>query len=79
MPQEDKLLDITGVSGLDGALIILRIKKALTEIDSGQILKVVATDPVSQMELEAFASETKNILLEQVQTGATFIFLLQKA
>ena len=47
MPQEDKLLDISGVSGLNGALIILRIKKALAEIDSGQILKVVATDPVS--------------------------------
>ena len=75
MPQEEKLLD---ASGMDCARVILGLKKALVEINSGQILKVVATDPIVPKALEGFARQTRHILLKQAQNGTAFIFFVQK-
>lgn len=75
MPQEEKLLDATG---MDCARVILGLKKALIEINSGQILKVVATDPLAPRVLEGFTRQTRQILLKQTQNGTAFIILCAK-
>ncbi|MBU2765690.1 sulfurtransferase TusA family protein [Acidithiobacillus ferrivorans] len=75
MPQEEKLFDAIG---MDCARVILGLKKALIEINSGQILKVVATDPIAPKVLEGFARQTGHILLKQTQNGTAFTFFVQK-
>lgn len=76
MVQEDKLLD---ARGLNCPLPILRTKKALGELSSGQVLKVVATDPGAIKDFEAFSKQTKNPLLESSEAGGEYIFFIQKA
>ncbi|MEJ2767599.1 sulfurtransferase TusA family protein [Mycetohabitans sp. B46] len=65
--------------GLNCPLPILRAKKALADMQSGQILKVLATDPGSQRDFAAFAKQTGNELVE-TSTGAdkTFVFLMRR-
>ncbi|AEK59002.1 MULTISPECIES: sulfurtransferase TusA family protein [Acidithiobacillus] len=76
MVQEDKVLD---ARGLNCPLPILRTKKALGELSSGQVLKVVATDPGAVKDFEAFSKQTKNPLLDQAEAGGEFVFFIQKA
>ena len=64
--------------GLNCPLPILRAKKALTELRSGQQLKVVATDPGSTRDFQAFAKQTGNELVEQQTVGAEFIHVLRR-
>ena len=73
--QIDKEID---TSGLNCPLPILKAKKALTELQSGQTLKVIATDPGSWRDFEAFARQTGNALLSQEKTEANFVYLLQR-
>ena len=54
--------------GLTCPLPILRAKKALSDMQSGEILKVVATDPGSVRDFQAFARQTGNDLVEQQST-----------
>lgn len=76
MSQVDRELD---VKGLSCPLPILRTKKALSEMSSGQVIQVVATDPGSVKDFEAFARQTGNTLLEQTTTGdGAFRFLLRR-
>ncbi len=56
--------------GLNCPLPILKAKKALAELDSGQLLKVVATDTGSLRDFQAFAKQTGNELVEQQTVGA---------
>ncbi|WP_155525079.1 sulfurtransferase TusA family protein, partial [Delftia acidovorans] len=58
--------------GLNCPLPILKAKKALAELDSGQLLKVVATDTGSLRDFQAFAKQTGNELVEQQTVGAEF-------
>ena len=51
--------------GLTCPLPILRAKKALSDMLSGEVLKVLATDPGSVRDFQAFARQTGNDLLEQ--------------
>ncbi|MBU2754683.1 sulfurtransferase TusA family protein [Acidithiobacillus sp. CV18-2] len=76
MVQEDKLLD---ARGLNCPLPILRTKKALGEMNAGQVLKIVATDPGAVKDFEAFSKQTKNPLLDQAEAGGEFVFFIQKA
>jgi tRNA 2-thiouridine synthesizing protein A len=62
--------------GLNCPLPILKAKKALAELTSGQTLKVVATDPSSVRDFQAFARQTGNELLEQQSDGDEFIHFL---
>ena len=71
----DKDLD---ARGLNCPLPILRAKKALGEIQSGQVLRVVATDPGSIKDFEAFCKQTGHALLSQSQSDKEFAFFLQK-
>ncbi len=64
-------------SGLACPLPILRAKKALSEINTGQVLRVIATDPGSVQDFEAFARQTGNELLQSdtVEDGVFEFFL----
>jgi tRNA 2-thiouridine synthesizing protein A len=64
--------------GLNCPLPILKAKKALTEMASGQVLRIVATDPGSEKDFEAFSKQTGNALLEHSANGSEFIFFLKK-
>jgi tRNA 2-thiouridine synthesizing protein A len=64
--------------GLNCPLPILRAKKALGELDTGQILRIVATDPGSVRDFAAFAKQTGHSLLESRELGKEFIYRLMK-
>lgn len=71
----DKELD---TKGLNCPLPILRAKKALAELTSGQVLKIVATDPGSVRDFQAFAKQTGNELLAQETEDRLFIHFLKR-
>ncbi len=71
----DKQID---TSGLNCPLPILKAKKALTELQSGQTLKVIATDPGSWRDFEAFARQTGNELVLQEKTAENFVYVLKR-
>ena len=64
--------------GLNCPLPILKAKKALAEMGSGELLKVVATDPGSMRDFQAFARQTGNELVEQSTVGSEFVHLLRR-
>ncbi len=64
--------------GLNCPLPILRAKKALADMESGQILKVLATDPGSQRDFAAFAKQTGNEIVESTHEDKTFVFLMRR-
>lgn len=64
--------------GLNCPLPILKAKKALAEMHSGEILKVIATDSNSTRDFQAFARQTGNELLEQSQEGVEYIHFLRR-
>jgi tRNA 2-thiouridine synthesizing protein A len=66
-------------SGLACPLPIVKTKKALSDMASGQVLRVIATDPGSVCDMAAFAEATGNQLLEQSSEDKKYIFLLKKA
>ncbi len=65
-------------SGLNCPLPILRAKKALTGMTSGQVLHIIATDPGAVKDFEAFAKQTGNELVESRKEGGKFHFLMKK-
>ena len=71
----DKELD---ARGLNCPLPILKAKKSLTDMTTGQILRIVATDPGSVKDFEAFAKQTGNALVEQSGTDKEYTFFLRK-
>lgn len=73
--QVDKEVD---ARGLNCPLPILRAKKALAELASGQLLKVVSTDTGSIRDFQAFAKQTGNELVEQQTVGDDFIHVLRR-
>ena len=76
MRDYDERLDATG---LNCPLPIIRAKKALARLSSGQVLEIVATDPGSVKDFEAFARQTGNPLLESKAGNGVFTYLIQKA
>lgn len=64
--------------GLNCPLPILKAKKALAGMQSGQVLKVVATDTGSVRDFQAFAKQTGNELVDQQTEGADYIHLLRR-
>ena len=64
--------------GLNCPLPILKAKKALSDMQSGQLLKVVATDPGSTRDFQAFAKQTGNDLVDQKTVGTDFIHVLKR-
>jgi tRNA 2-thiouridine synthesizing protein A len=66
-------------SGLACPLPIVKTKKALGAMSSGQVLRVLATDPGSKPDMAAFAEQTGHQLLAQDARDGKFIFFLKKA
>ena len=64
--------------GLNCPLPILKAKKALNDMASGQLLKVVSTDPGSLRDFQAFARQTGNELMDQQTAGTDFIHVLKR-
>ena len=64
--------------GLSCPLPILRAKKALATLQSGQVRRVEATDPGSKQDFSAFARQTGNALLAQVDDGDVTVFYLRR-
>ncbi len=71
----DKELDARGLSC---PLPILKTKKSLNELASGQVLKIVATDPGAVKDFDAFANQTGHALLSSTVEDKNFIFYLKK-
>jgi tRNA 2-thiouridine synthesizing protein A len=65
-------------SGLKCPLPILRAKKALAQMASGEILKVVTTDPHAAHDFQAFCQQTGNALLAQVEQGESVWHFLRR-
>ncbi len=74
-PQPDRTVD---ARGLNCPLPILRTKKALNDMRSGQLIRITATDPASVRDFQAFAKQTGNELVEQQTVGAEFIHILRR-
>lgn len=64
--------------GLNCPLPILKAKKSLNEMQSGELLKVVSTDAGSVRDFQAFARQTGNDLVEQQTVGTDFIHVLRR-
>lgn len=64
--------------GLNCPLPILRTKKALSDMQSGDVLRVQATDPGSVKDFQAFAKQTGNELLLQLESGQVYTFFMRK-
>jgi len=64
--------------GLNCPLPILRARKALNDMAAGQVLRILATDPGSVKDFEAFAKQTGNALVAQSAAGAELTFFLRK-
>jgi tRNA 2-thiouridine synthesizing protein A len=75
MADFDQELD---ASGLNCPLPILRAKKTLNGMSSGQVLHIIATDPGSVKDFDAFAKQTGNALMESKEEGGKFHFLIKK-
>lgn len=71
----DKELD---VRGLNCPLPILRTKKSLVDMTTGQVLRIIATDPGTVIDLEVFADQTGNELLSSSETAGEFVFYMKK-
>ena len=71
----DKELD---ARGLNCPLPILRTKKALADLQSGQVLKVMATDPGAVRDFQTFAKQTGHELVSQGEVNREFTFFMKK-
>jgi len=71
----DKEVD---ASGLNCPLPILRAKKALSDMEKGEVLKVISTDPGSVRDFQAFARQTGNELMRQVEIEGGWVHLLRR-
>lgn len=75
VPQDIPLLD---ARGLTCPMPLLKAKKALNELAPAAFLKVLATDPGSVRDFEVFARQSGHALLESVQNGDVYSYVLQK-
>jgi tRNA 2-thiouridine synthesizing protein A len=74
-PQDDREVD---ARGLNCPLPILRTKKALNDMKSGEVVRVLSTDPASVRDFEAFARQTGNTLLEHGEQDGAFWFRVRR-
>jgi TusA-related sulfurtransferase len=74
-PEADLEVDATG---LKCPLPILRAKKALAQLASGQVLKVITTDPHAVRDFQAFSRQTGNPLLRQIESGDSSVHFLAR-
>jgi len=73
--QADKILDC---SGMLCPLPVIKVSKAIKEIEVGQVLKMVATDPGAPPDMAAWVRQTGNEMLDSHQEDGKFIFYLRR-
>lgn len=76
MAEFDREID---ASGLNCPLPILRARKALMDMERGQVLRILSTDPGSVKDFEAFSKQTNNPLLSSGEEGGKFVFVMKKS
>ena len=64
--------------GLNCPLPILKIRKALTAMETGEVVQMLATDPGSTNDMQSFCNQTGNELLSSEQQGGDYIFMVRK-
>lgn len=64
--------------GLKCPLPLLRLKKALNTLESGQVVRVTATDPASVLDFGVFVEQTGHLMLEQYEETGLLIYLIRK-
>ncbi|MFC5512124.1 sulfurtransferase TusA family protein [Massilia jejuensis] len=64
--------------GLNCPLPILKAKKALADMATGEVLRITATDTGSVRDFQAFAKQTGNALLSHTQANGEFVFLMRR-
>ncbi|MCB0101966.1 MAG: sulfurtransferase TusA family protein [Anaerolineales bacterium] len=74
--KEDQLLDCTGMLC---PMPIVKTKKAMNDLQSGQVLKMIATDAGSPPDIAAWSRQTGNELLSSIEEDGKFVFFLKKA
>jgi tRNA 2-thiouridine synthesizing protein A len=65
--------------GLNCPLPILNTKKAIEKLSSGDVLKVVATDPGSSNDMDAWARRTGNEIVDKSEADGEYIFFIKKS
>jgi len=73
--KEDQVLDCTGMLC---PLPVVKTSKAMKAMESGQVLKLIATDPGAPPDMEAWSRQTGNELLRSMQEAEKFIFFFRK-
>ncbi|MGU9977376.1 MAG: sulfurtransferase TusA family protein [Candidatus Oxydemutatoraceae bacterium WSBS_2016_MAG_OTU14] len=76
MPDFDQELD---ACGLNCPLPILRAKKSLAKMKSGEVLHIISTDPGAVKDFESFSKQTGNELLKSTEESGKFYFFLKKS
>ena len=74
--QEDSLMDC---SGMNCPLPVLKTKKAIDDMNSGEILKMISTDPGSINDVNAFTKRTGHELLESIAEDGDYTFFIRKS
>jgi len=77
MEQAPQVAREVDARGLNCPLPILRTKKALNDMASGEVLRILATDPASVRDFEAFTRQTGHQLVEHSEQDGVFVFLLR--
>jgi tRNA 2-thiouridine synthesizing protein A len=72
----DHVLDVTG---LECPLPILKTKVALAKMQPGEVLHVLATDPLAPLDFRAFCARTRHELIQLIETGERAEFFIRKA
>jgi tRNA 2-thiouridine synthesizing protein A len=65
-------------SGLNCPLPLLRLKKALTEVQSGDIIKIIATDPAAHLDIGVYVTQTGHQMLELTRQAHVQVFFIRK-
>ncbi len=74
--QADQVLDC---SGLSCPMPVIKTSKAIKTIEIGQILKMIATDPGSQADMEAWSRQTGNEMLASLKEGDKFVYFIKRS
>ena len=64
--------------GLSCPLPIVKTKKSLADMTTGQVLKVIATDCGAVKDMQAFADQTGNTLVSTAEENGEYIFFMKK-
>ncbi|MDP2762663.1 MAG: sulfurtransferase TusA family protein [Sideroxyarcus sp.] len=65
-------------SGMSCPLPVVKTKKALADMESGQVLKMISTDCGSVKDMQAFADQTGHTLLASLEEGGKYVFYIKK-